>query len=235
MGIIPARGGSKSIPRKNIKLLAGKPLLYYMLKAALGSKLLTNVVVSSEDDEILGVAKKYGGQEVLLKRPAKWAQDKSPDIPVLQHAVRVVEKRLGVTFDIVVMLHATSPLTRPEDIDACVDKLIKTGAESVVSVYRVNDFHPKKLKKLKGDRLLPYLPDLEEKTTSRRQDVAPVYKRNVAIYASTRNVIMNLGRVWGDDCRAYVMPEELSIDINSAYDFFVAEMLMKRLGRGVEL
>lgn len=228
LAIIPARGGSKSIPRKNIKIIAGKPLLYWMLNEALESKVLTRVVVSSEDDEILEVARQYGGEKVVLRRPEEYAQDTTPDIPVLQHAVKAIEAEEGYRFDYVVMLHCTSPLILARDIDNVVQKLIDTHAHSVVSVYEINDFHPKKLMKIEGDRLFPYVPEFLEKTTSRRQDVIPVYKRNGGIYASRREIVMDWGRVWGDDVRAYIMPDEQSVDINSWVDFWAAEMLLER-------
>lgn len=229
LGIIPARGGSKTLPRKNIKLLLGKPLLSYMLKAAQESKHLSRVVVSSEDDEILDIAKKHGGKDVVLRRPKELAEDLTPDIPVLQHAVEAIEKKDNITFDYVVLLHATTPLTDAEDIDAVLKKLVSnTSLDSVVSVYEVNDFHPMKMKKIENDLLFPYTEGLEEKTTSPRQGYIPVYKRNVAIYASKRDVIMKLGRVWGEKVSPYLMPPEKSIDINNELDFLLAELIMKR-------
>jgi len=230
LGVIPARGGAKGVPRKNIKLLAGKPLLAYMLGAALGSRYFTRVVVSSEDDEILKVAKKYGGLKVPLRRPKELAEDTSPDVPMLQHAVRETERQDGVMFDYVVQLHATTPFMTSGDIDGALTKLFENQkADSVVSVFQVNSYHPIKLKKIVNDKLEQYVEAFEEKTTSRRQDLYPVYKRNGGLYASKRSVVMDLGRVWGDHVLPYVMPDHQSIEIDSQTDFLMADLLMRHM------
>jgi len=232
LGIIPARGGSKSIPRKNVKLLAGKPLLQYMLTAALGSKRLTHVVVSSDNKEILDIAREIGGERVALKRPEHLAQDDSPDVPMLQHAVAAIEKREGITFDYIVQLHATSPFFESSHIDEALDLLLEhENADSVVSVYRVDNMHPRKLKRIDNGKLVPYVPGYAEDTTVRRQDMETVYKRNAGLYAAERHVIMDMGRVWGDHCLAYVMPSEISLDIDTPHDFHVAELLMRHQNR----
>ncbi|MDD5558634.1 acylneuraminate cytidylyltransferase family protein [Candidatus Methylomirabilis sp.] len=230
VGIIPARGGSKEVPRKNIKLLAGQPLLTYMLSSALGSRYLTRVVVSSDDDEILRVAAEYGGEDVCLKRPRELAEDDSPDVPMLQHAVREIEQRDGVTFDYVVQLHATTPFMTSADIDGAMKTLLDDPeADSGVSVFQVNSYHPIKLKKIVGNRLEQYVEQCEEKTTSRRQDFLPVYKRNGGLYASKRSVVMTLGRVWGDRVLPYVMPDHRSLEIDSPTDFLLADLLMRHI------
>lgn len=229
LGIIPARGGSKSVFRKNIKKLAGKPLLFYVLRAAKKSHFLTDLVVSSEDPEILAVAKKFGGEGVVLKRPIELAQDDTLDVPVLKHAILAMEAKKKIHYDLVVMLHATTPLLRTEDIDGCIEKLMKTDADSVVSVYKVADAHPIKMKKIVNDKLLPYIDNFNEDTTVRRQDLPPIYRRNAGIYVSKRKIIMDNGRVWGDDVRPFLMPEERSVDINSLLDFYFAEAAIKFL------
>lgn len=229
LGIIPARGGSKSVPRKNIKLLGGKPLLYYMLTAALGSARLSRVVVSSEDEEILAVARKYGSDKVVLPRPKRLAQDKTPDVPMLQHAVRAVEKKDGCVFDYVVQLHVTTPFVTSADIDAALQMLFQSDAESIVSVYQVNDYHPVKLKKMLNGRLVQYVDGFLEQSTARRQDFVPVYKRNGGFYASRRHVVMEHNRVFGDDVLPYIMPPEKSVDINNLVDFWTAEAVLKNI------
>jgi CMP-N,N'-diacetyllegionaminic acid synthase len=236
LGIIPARGGSKSIPRKNIKPLAGKPLLYYMLSAALKSNHLTHVVVSSEDAEILKIAREIGGDKVLLERPAALAQDDTPDVPMLQHAVEEMEERTGEAFDYIVQLHATSPFFTERNIDEALEMLLKHDeADSVVSVYRVPNMHPRKLKRIEHGKLRPYAPEYTEDTFLRRQDMEPVYKRNAGLYAAKRHVLMQDGRVWGDTVLAYEMSEEQSIDLDTPFDFYVADLIMrdrnKRSGR----
>ena len=230
LGIIPARGGSKSVPKKNIYPLGGKPLISYVLTEALKSKLLSKVVVSSDDDEILNVAEQYGGKDILLRRPKELAEDITPDVPMLQHAVDAMEKKMKTTFDYIVQLHATTPLLTHEDIDGCIQLLLDSpDADSSVSVYKISDFKPAKIKKIINNRLMQYFKNTEEKTTSRRQDAEPAYKRNAGIYVAKRFVIMDEGRVWGEHCLAYVMPHERSIDINSRFDFVIAEAALKHL------
>lgn len=227
LAIIPARGGSKGVPRKNIKPLANKPLLFYVLQAALHSKMLTDVVVSSEDNEILQVAESIGGNKVVLKRPHELAEDTTPDVPMLQHAVNTVEKQKNIHFDYVVQLHVTTPFLTSVDIDLAIEKLLQNEqADSVVSVFQVNSYHPIKLKKIVNGKLEQYVEQFTEKTTSRRQDVEPVYKRNGGIYASKREIVMELGRVWGDYVVPYIMPEEKSLEIDSPTDFLLADLLM---------
>ena len=229
LGVIPARGGSKSVPRKNIKPLGGKPLLYYMLSAALASDYLDRVVVSSEDDEILLVAEKYGGEEVVLRRPKHLAQDKTPDVPMLQHAVKTVERNDRCVFDYVVQLHVTTPFVTSDDIDAALRMLLQSEAESIVSVCQVNEYHPIKMKKIVDGRLLQYVDGLKEHSTARRQDYEPVFWRNGGLYASKRHIVMDHGRVFGDYVLPYIMPPERSVDMNSVIDFWTAEAVLKSM------
>ncbi|GEM_PF-55993 len=233
LAVIPARGGSKSVPRKNIKPIAGRPLIDYMIQAALGSKELTHVCLSSEDAEILSIGKKWGGPNLLLvDRPKELAEDTTPSLPVVQHAVTELEKRLGLTFDYVVLLQPIMPLAFSSDIDACIRMLIDTKSDSVVSMCIVNDYHPMKIKRLKPDgTLTQFVPDMPE-TIFRRQDLEPAYWRNGAIYAVTREAVMEnkftLGFFCGPVTRPYVMPRERSVDINHPMDFVAAEALIEK-------
>ncbi|MEK7575794.1 MAG: acylneuraminate cytidylyltransferase family protein [Patescibacteria group bacterium] len=237
LGVIPVRGGSKGVPRKNIKLLNGKPLLYYMLTSALKSKTFDYVAVSSEDDEILDIAGRYGKKNkkfILIKRPKNLALDSTPTLPVIQHAVVQLEKEKKIKFDYIVLLHAVSPLTYADDIDKVVEKLIRTKADSVVSVYEVpGGYHPVKMKKIVKDRLYQYVPSMPEKSF-RRQDFDSIYKRAGGIYAVKRDVVMknlfSLGFFCGKVTRPYIItPPERAIDIDDEVDFFVAEKIGKKL------
>lgn len=229
LAVIPARGGSKGVPRKNIKLLGGKPLIYYILSAALKSKMLNHVAVSSEDEEILSVAKKYGKKSnklILVKRPKHLAKDSTLAQPVLKHAVDEIEKEKRREFDYIIMLQVTTPFVTSSDIDNAVKKIIKTKADSVVSVYQINDTHPVKIKKIINDRLYQYTPSLRE-TVFRRQDLPLAYKRNGGIYISRRDVVMKQNLIWGRICRPYIMSPERSVDINNHVDFYLAEVMLK--------
>lgn len=233
LAVIPARGGSKSVPRKNIKPIAGRPLIDYMIQAALGSSYLTHVCVSSEDAEIRSIARTWGGPKIhLVELPEELTQDTSPSLPVVQLSVTTLEKRLGITFDYVVLLQATAPLTLSKDIDACIRTLIDTKSDSVVSMCIVNDFHPVKIKRLKSDGTLEQFVSSMPETVFRRQDLEPAYWRNGAVYAVTREAVMEnkfiLGFFCGPVTRPYVMPRERSIDINHPMDFVAAEAMVQK-------
>ncbi len=226
LGVIPARGGSKSIPRKNIAMLGGRPLLAYTIEAAQGSRLLTDYLVSSEDEEILQVARQYGAPTPFV-RPAELASDEAPSLPVVQHAVREMERLKGVVYDIVVLLQPTTPFRLPQDIDAAVEKLIATQADSVISVCDVGAYHPARMRWIIDDQLVE-LPIREERELQRRQDLPPVYIRNGAIYAVRREVVMLQNSMVGKISRPYIMPEERSVNIDSKLDFLLAEILIQQ-------
>jgi CMP-N-acetylneuraminic acid synthetase len=227
LGVIPARGGSKSVPRKNIAMLNGKPMIAYTIQAAQGSQRLTDFVVSSEDAEIIRVAQQYGAPAPFV-RPEELATDDAPSLPVVQHAVRKMEALKGVKYDVIVLLQPTTPLRRPEDIDAVIDKLVSTGADSVVSVCDVGAYHPARMRKIEDDRLVE-LPVREPREMLRRQDLPPVYIRNGAVYAVRRQVVMEQNSMIGQVSRPYIMPENRSVNVDSPLDFRLAEIL---LGQG---
>jgi N-acylneuraminate cytidylyltransferase len=225
LGVIPARGGSKSVPRKNVALLHGKPLIAYTIAAAQGSYSLTRTVVSSEDSEVLAVARQYGVDAPFV-RPAHLATDEAPTLPVVQHAVSEIEAREGQVYDYIVLLQPTTPLRRSQDIDGAVEKLVATRADSVVSVCDVGAYHPARMRQIIDDRLVD-LPIREPKEMLRRQDLPPVYIRNGAIYAVRRDVVMVENSLIGKVSRPYLMPEERSVNIDSRLDFLLAEILLR--------
>jgi len=225
LAVIPARGGSKSVPRKNLALLNGKPMLYYTIKAAQESKLITHFVVSSEDEEIIKVAQQLGALAPFV-RPKELATDEAPSLPVVQHAVKEMEARQGIVYDYVVLLQATSPLRTGADIDSAVQKLIQTGADSVISVVRIAHHHPARMRFIEND-LLVMLPMGEQKEMQRRQDLPPVYIRNGAIFATKRSVVMEQNSMLGKISRPYVMPESRSANIDTKFDFLVVEVMMQ--------
>jgi CMP-N-acetylneuraminic acid synthetase len=186
---------------------------------------LTHFVVSSEDTEIIKVAQSFGAPAPFV-RPAELATDEAPSLPVVQHAVREIESREGVAFDYVVLLQATSPLRNGADIDAALEKLIATGADSVVSVVRVAHHHPARMRFIEND-LLVQLPMGEQKEMQRRQDLPPVYIRNGAIFATRRNVVMEQNSMLGKVSRPYVMPESRSANVDTKFDFLVVEVMMQ--------
>jgi CMP-N-acetylneuraminic acid synthetase len=223
LGIIPARGGSKGVPRKNIRLVGGQPLIAYSIHAAQTCQLLTHWVVSTEDAEIASIAQSLGAE--ILPRPDELAGDKTPMLPVVRNAFATLEARLGVRFEYGVLLQPTAPMRTAADIDAAVTVLRESGADSVVSVYRVYDHHPARMYRLENERLVP----LENEPIGRlRQDLPAVYHRNGAIYAFRRGLLDEADSLIGPDTRPYIMPEERSINIDNETDLLLADLLLQR-------
>ncbi|MBI3837565.1 MAG: acylneuraminate cytidylyltransferase family protein [Planctomycetia bacterium] len=229
LGIIPARGGSKRLPRKNMRLLGGKPLVAWAIEAARGARRLARLVVSSDDPEVLDVARSYDPR-LALERPAEISGDESPAIDYVRHALAESEGMGQGPFDAIVILQPSSPFTLSTDIDATVDLLDSSGADSAVSVMHLDHaVHPFKMKVLVGNRLLPYLED--ERGRMAAHELPDIYVRNCSVYATRRNSVER-GQMIGDDCRGYVMPRERSLDINEELDLLFAEFLLSRKGPG---
>ena len=223
LGVITARGGSKTIPRKNIKLLAGKPLIAWTIEAARQSHVLERVIVSTDDERIAAISRKWGA-EVPFLRPKKLAEDDTPTFPVLKHAVSFLKSSKGYIPDVVVLLQPTSPLRSAKHIRQAVSLFQKTQADSVVSVC-LAEHNPHWMKRLEGDRVYPFFKDALH--DSRRQDLPPVYRPNGAIYVTRYPVLMKENRMLGEDTRAVVMDAESSIDIDTWLDFKIAELILR--------
>lgn len=223
LGLIPARGGSKGIPRKNLAPLGGRPLLQWTCEAARASRRLSRTVLSTDDPEIREAGRSWG-VEAPFVRPAELAADETPMIDVVLHAVRAVEAG-GPGPDVIVLLQPTSPFRRAEHIDACVARLEETGCDTVVSVVGVpHRFGPGSLMKLEGERLVPVAP-----LVLRRQEKERLYARNgPAVLGVRREVALSRGTLYGDDCRPLVMNEADSVDIDDPLDLAWAEFLLAR-------
>ena len=224
--MIPARGGSKGVLRKNVRFICGRPLISYTIETALKVQhLLYRVIVSSEDEEIATIARQYGA-DVPFLRPPELSGDNVPTLPVLRHAVEFVEKQDGIILDWVLLLQPTDPFRNEEDIKAALDLAQEGGCDSVISVVQVFSVHPILMKRIEDNRLLPYC--IEEKEGTRRQDYQPpAYMRNGAIYLTRRKVLMEKNSIWGEVIRPYVMPQERSIGVDSELDLKLVEILMK--------
>ena len=224
LGVIPARGGSKGVPGKNIKPLAGIPLIAYTIRASINSKYLTRVIISTDNEEIANISRKYGG-EVPFLRPPDLATDNANAIPVIQHALTTLEKNEdAVIYDFVVMLQPTSPFRTEKDIDGAIKLLDRSGADSVISVINVDAHHPARMKYLEGDKLID--PKFSEEYENQpRQELIPMYIRNGAIYAMRKNVLLG-GSFKGNDSRAWIMSSERSLNIDTEMDFKHAEWLI---------
>jgi CMP-N-acetylneuraminic acid synthetase/SAM-dependent methyltransferase len=214
LAVIPARGGSKGIPHKNLADVAGRPLLAYTADAARAATRLTRIIVSTDDPAIADTAR-HLGLDVPFMRPAALAADDAPMLPVLQHAVKAM-RECGFAADVVVLLQPTSPLRRAEHIDAAVDLLERSAADSVVSVVEVpHQFNPVSVLQLDGDRLRPFI---DGPLVTRRQDKPRVVARNGPAVVAVRTSVIESGSLYGDDCRALMMNSADSLDIDSPGD-----------------
>ncbi|HEY3344596.1 MAG TPA: acylneuraminate cytidylyltransferase family protein [Anaerolineaceae bacterium] len=229
LALIPARGGSKGVPRKNIRPLAGRPLIAYTIDAALAVReRLHRVVVSTDDPEIATLAVAHGAEAPFL-RPADLAADRSPTLPVLQHALRFVEEQDGVQMDWVLLLQPTALFRAAADIHAALDLALAGSCDSVISVVQVFATHPILMKRIEAGRLLPFC--IEEPEGTRRQDYRPeAYMRNGAIYLTRRDCLVEKNSIWGEVIRPYIMPEERSVNIDGELDFKLAEFLLTERG-----
>lgn len=229
LAVIPARGGSKGVPRKNLRAVCGRPLIAYTIETALAARpLFHRVIVSTDDEEIATVAEREGAEAPFL-RPAELAGDRVPMLPVLQHAVRFVEQQDAMRLDWVCLLQPTAPFRTVADLQAALRLGESGGCDSVISVVQVFATHPALMKRIEGGRLLPYC--VEEKEGTRRQDYQPpAYMRNGAIYLTRRDVLLEENSIWGRSIRPYVMPPERSVGVDSELDLKLAEiMLQERL------
>jgi CMP-N,N'-diacetyllegionaminic acid synthase len=226
LAVIPARGGSKGVVRKNIRSVCGRPLIAFTIETALAARhLLYRTVVSTDDPEIAAIAREHGA-DVPFMRPAELAGDKVPTLPVLQHAVSFVEHQDGITLDWVLLLQPTTPLRLVEDIEKSVNLALQNSCDSVISVVKVVAEHPILMKRIERDRLLPYC--IIEREGTRRQDCQPpAYLRNGAIYLTRRDVLMEKDSIWGKVIRPYVMPPERSVNIDSELDLKLVELIMQ--------
>lgn len=218
LAVIPARGGSKGIPRKNLADLAGRPLIAWTIAAALASKYLDRVIVSTDDREIADASVEHGA-DVPFLRPAALATDTSPTIDVLLHAIETLDD----TFDIVVTLQPTSPLRTPELIDRAIELLIDRGAASCVSVKRLKADASWMYTLDERGRHVPLLPSAPE--VSRRQDARPVFVLDGSVYATNRRALESVRSIRPEPC-VLVESTGASIDIDEAVDLRVAHVLL---------
>ncbi|MBL8629836.1 MAG: acylneuraminate cytidylyltransferase family protein [Rhodospirillaceae bacterium] len=225
IAVIPARGGSKGVPRKNIRPLLGKPLIAWTIDAALAANSVSRVIVSTDDHEIAVIARACGA-EVPFMRPDEFAQDDTPDMPVLKHALEFLTVKENHDCAMVAWLRPTAPLRLADDIDAAIDVLAKSTADSVRSVS-VSKAHPYWMKTLSDGVLQPFVPGEDEQKYPRRQALPPVYALNGAVDVMRTKTLQGWATLWGARVAGYVMPPERSVDIDTEADFVVAEALLR--------
>jgi CMP-N,N'-diacetyllegionaminic acid synthase len=219
LGVIPARGGSKGIPNKNLAPVGGRPLLAYTADAVKQSARLTRTVVSTDDERIADSARSLG-LEVPFLRPSSLAADDTPMLPVLQHAVDT-HKLEGFAADIVVLLQPTSPLRRGEHIDAAIVWLERAGGDSVVSVVEVpHQFSPVSVMRVDDGWLFPFL---DGPAVVRRQDKPRLYARNGPAVLAVRASVIAGGSLYGHRSWPLVMRPEESVDVDTPWDLALVE------------
>lgn len=225
IAIIPARGGSKGIAKKNIKLLAGNPLIAYTIEAGLNSKYIDNIFVTTDDEEIADTSRKYGAE--LIKRPREIAKDDSPTIDVIFH---VLDSLLLDKYDpsIVVLLQPTSPLRDAKDIDDAVELFVNSDCESLVSVCEVNP-SPYWIFKIEDQYLRPIFED--KYLFMRRQDLPVTYVPNGALYISTPLELYKYNGFYCEKSIPYIMSVDKSIDIDNEIDLILAEKQINTIRR----
>lgn len=224
LGLIPARGGSKGVPKKNIKYLLGKPLIQYTIEAAKKSKYIDHLIVSTDCIEIAKVCRDLS-VDVPFIRPDNLATDLAKAIGVIQHAVTKIEEIDNLSYEIIVYLEPPNPLRNVEDIDNCIDLFEENKPDSVVSVQEANQFHPILMKQIKNGRICPIWK--EEPEGVPRQLYDPVaYMRNGAVYVFKKELIMS-GVMYGNEVLPYIMPIDRSVCIDDMMDWYVAEAWMK--------
>lgn len=225
LGVIPARGGSKGIPKKNVVSVAGQPLIQYTIEAAKRSKLLSEFVVSTEDEAIAHLARELGASVPFL-RPLELAEDSSLTYPVVRHAVQEMEEIARARYDAVFVLQPTTPFRSEDDIDKSIEMLFASDADSVVSVSDVGAFHPLRMKVIENGYLVNFVDSVEENMQP-RQELPPVFIRNGAVYLTRRDSLMTGGSLVGKKCLPYVMPLDRSVNIDSRLDLELAKLMLK--------
>ena len=222
IGIIPARGGSKGIRKKNIVDLAGKPLIAYTIEQAKGSKYIDKIIVTTDDEKIAEISRSLGA-EVPFSRPKALATDEAKGIDVVLHAITWFDSN-EESFDIVMMLQPTSPLRLSEDIDKAIEVLFLKNAMAIVSVCK-SEHHPLWSNTLPEDSNMKNFIN-PEYMNKNRQELPVFYRLNGAIYLSFCNYIKDRKSFYGENTFAYIMPDERSIDIDNMLDFKLAELLL---------
>ena len=228
IAIIPARGGSKGIPRKNIKLLNGKPLISYTIAAAKQSKHIEQVIVSTEDKEIKEVSMKHGAE--IIDRPDELAQDNSPTLPVLQHTIKTLQDN-NKKVKLIVLLQSTAQFQKAKEIDEAIETVLNGNWNSLISLSSVpKHFNPIWQKKISDNGQVLNVSDREpindDKKSTRRQDLKQTYWKNGQIYIITPETLMEQNSLFGERCASYIINRNI-VNIDTEEDWKQAEKLEK--------
>ncbi len=224
LGLITARGGSKGLPRKNIRLLCGKPLLKYTAECALAARHLSRVILSTDDAEIAEVGRRCG-LEVPFMRPAELAADNTPTLPVVQHALGWMEAH-DEYFDAICQLQPTNPLRRPEVIDACIELLEQSDADAVMTILPVPVEYNPHWVYFGGANGQLYLSTGEVTPIPRRQELPPSFHREGSVYVTRRDVVMKENSLYGKRVLGHLVDADKSVNIDGQKDWELAEAIL---------
>jgi CMP-N,N'-diacetyllegionaminic acid synthase len=225
LAVVPARRSSKGIPNKNLRELAGRPLLAYTVDAVRSAGCIDRAILTTDSKEIADVGR-HLGLEVPFLRPPELATDDSAMQPTIEHAVAEIE-RSGWRPDIIALLQPTAPLRRGKHIMRGVELLLKTDASSVVSVVEIpRHYAPQYAMRVEDGRLLPYLP--EGRQITRRQDVEPAYSRDGTLYVVRRDVLMEEHDLYGENCRPLLLQGEETLTLDTLEDWAAAEIRLEK-------
>lgn len=228
LGVVLARGGSKSVPLKNIVDCGGKPLIYWTIKSALDSGVIDKLIVSTDNAQIIGVSEKYGA--VCAARPKRFCEDETPSFDALKWTVEWAEQRWETVWPMIAELPATNPLKTGEDVRTAVELMKRNlWADSVASVSLVVN-HPSRVKaivdRVSEPKIVSYCDGCGE-VDNRKQDLKSAYERNGAVYVMKRETLFEKGDRFGDLCVPYLMSKMKSINIDDEFDLLLANLLLK--------
>ena len=225
LAIIPARGGSKGVPQKNIKELNGKPLIAWSFETALHCKYIDRIIVSTDDEKIALISKKLGA-DVPFLRPKELAKDDSKSIDAILHCINWLKEN-GDEYDILILLQPTSPLRIYTDIDKSIEMLFEKKADSIVSVCKT-DHNPLWSNTLPSDgKMNDFLK--KEVVNINRQQLPEYYRLNGAVYSAWIDYVVKNLSFFGENTFAYIMPTERSVDVDTLFDFKLCEFFMQSI------
>ena len=226
LGVIPARGGSKGVPRKNIRYILGKPLIAHAIECGQKCRSIDHLIVSTDSEEIADVARKYGA-EVPFIRPAELASDVAPMLPVLQHSITACEEFYRKTVELLVLLDPTGPLRTPDDVEHCVQLCRNSQCDAVISGHRAHRNPYFNMVTHDGDFV--HLVCSSPQNIGRRQDAPPVFDLNTVVWVYTRKALMEEEARIPKKTRLYVVPHDRALDLDTELDFHILEFLLRRM------
>lgn len=228
LAIVPARGGSKGLPGKNIKELCGKPLIAWSIESGLKSKYLDEVIVTTDSKDIANIAKQYGASVPFL-RPDVLASDTATSFDAIKHTIEFYKNEFAKEFDYIVLLEPTSPLREARDINIAIEQLFNSNADSIVGICKTEDQNPAFLVfKNEKDFISGY--ENHDMKVLRRQDIKDVYFFEGTIYISKTDVLLNKKTFYHENTIGYVVPKYKSLEIDDIDDFIMVEAIMKHKG-----